>query len=232
MDALRSALFSLIFYPASGIFALGGVLALPFGHKRVQQVAYGWSAFHRACARFILRIDIAMEGALSQGQVIYALKHESFFEAIELPRLLVASPIPFAKAELLRIPIWGRAASNYGMIPVERDQGAAGLRIMAKEARRMKATGRSFAIFPEGTRVPSGCEPALRAGFAGIYKLLNLPVVPVAVNSGHLYQGSPKRRGTITYRFGEIIPAGLERDEVERRVHAAINALNPPAQAE
>jgi 1-acyl-sn-glycerol-3-phosphate acyltransferase len=33
------------------------------------------------------------------------------------------------------------------------------------------------------------------------------------------------RPGTITFRVGETIPAGLKRDEIEARVHASINAL-------
>jgi 1-acyl-sn-glycerol-3-phosphate acyltransferase len=46
------------------------------------------------------------------------------------------------------------------------------------------------------------------------------------VDSGRLWgRGLLKRGGTITFRFGEPIPAGLKRDEVEARVHAAINAL-------
>jgi 1-acyl-sn-glycerol-3-phosphate acyltransferase len=74
--------------------------------------------------------------------------------------------------------------------------------------------------------VPHGERAPLRSGFAGLYKLLGLPVVPVAVDSGPLYHRLWKRRGTITVRFGEIIPPGLPREEVEARVHAAINALN------
>jgi 1-acyl-sn-glycerol-3-phosphate acyltransferase len=34
------------------------------------------------------------------------------------------------------------------------------------------------------------------------------------------------RSGTITYKVGEEIPAGLPREEIEARVHAAINVLN------
>ena len=37
-----------------------------------------------------------------------------------------------------------------------------------------------------------------------------------------------KRKGTITWHFGEVIEPGLPRAEVEARVHAAINALNAP----
>jgi 1-acyl-sn-glycerol-3-phosphate acyltransferase len=35
------------------------------------------------------------------------------------------------------------------------------------------------------------------------------------------------RGGVVTFKVGETIPPGLKRDEVEARVHAAINALGP-----
>jgi len=83
------------------------------------------------------------------------------------------------------------------------------------------------AIFPEGTRVPPGERPELRSGFAGLYRALNLPVVPIAVDSGQLWgRGLLKRPGLVTFKVGETIPPGLKRDEIEARVHAAINALN------
>ena len=97
---------------------------------------------------------------------------------------------------------------------------------MIVSARDKVEDGRPLVIFPEGTRVPHGEEPPLQSGFAGIYKLLGLPVVPVAVESGPVYHRRLKRPGTITYKFGEPIPPGLPRDEVERKVLDAINALN------
>jgi 1-acyl-sn-glycerol-3-phosphate acyltransferase len=97
---------------------------------------------------------------------------------------------------------------------------------MVSQARLRVAEGRPLAIFPEGTRVPHDSAPRLQSGFAGLYKLLGLPVIPAAVNSGPLYHRTIKRKGTITVRFGAPIPPGLERAEIETRVHVALNALN------
>jgi 1-acyl-sn-glycerol-3-phosphate acyltransferase len=145
--------------------------------------------------------------------------------AIDAPGFFVDSA-PFAKQELAAIPGWGLAATWYGMVWVARDQGATALRTMIREAKARSAEGRPLVIFPEGTRVPHGQRHPLQAGFAGIYKMLGLPVVPVAINSGPLYHHRLKRPGTITYRFGEPIPPGLPREEIEARVTDAINALN------
>ena len=111
---------------------------------------------------------------------------------------------------------------------MEREAGAKALRTMIREAQARIVDGRPLVLFPEGTRTPHGQRGPLQSGFAGLYKLLALPVIPVAVNSGPLYHRRWKRSGTITYRFGEPIPPGLPRREVERQVQDAINALNPP----
>ena len=224
MNVLRSLLFYLVFYTGSVFFVLGSVLVAAIAPKHVRVVPDAWSRFHRRCVR-ILGITIRETGSRPAGAALYAIKHESFFEAIDLPTAL-DHPVPFAKEELYRIPGWGRATMTYGSVMVRRDEGAKALRAMLTEARAFAGTGRPLAIFPEGTRVPHGTRPPLQAGFAGLYKLLGLPVVPVAVDSGPLYHRVCKRPGTITLHFGEAIEPGLPREMIEARVHAAINALN------
>jgi len=223
MNLLRS----LAFY---GVFYLGTLVLLvviPFqGERGVRRVAGGWSALHRWCVRHLLRIRIIQQGGPIDGPALYAMRHESFFEAIDAP-CVFGEPVIFAKQELLAIPAWGGAGRKYGLIPVARDEGAKALRDLMRAAKAAKAEGRTFLIFPEGTRTPHGDEGAIVSGFAGLYKLLDLPVVPVAVNSGPLYRSFVKRPGQITYRFGPTIEPGLPRDEVEARVREAINALQP-----
>ncbi len=222
----RTIAFTLAFYLGSIGYVLAALLAWIVRSNRFIPAVEAWSAYHAACARVLLGIHVQFEGTPPAGSVIVALKHESFYDAIDLPNLL-AHPVVMAKAELLRIPLWGTVGRNFGLVGVEREQGARALRTMIAEARRQMDGTRPLAIFPEGTRVTHGTRPPLQAGFAGLYKLLALPVVPVAIDSGVLYNRLWKRPGTITIRFGEVIPAGLPRDVVEARVWEAINALNP-----
>lgn len=227
-NALRSIAFNLYFYLCSTLMGLSIPLFTLFGGRDgAIWICTKWSNMHRWGAVHILGMTIVIEGTVPSGPVFVALKHESMFEAIDLPTLL-PFPAVFAKVELLRLPLWGKAAGLYGLVPVERDQGAKALRAMVSAARTLSQQNRPLAIFPEGTRVRHGTRPALQAGFAGLYKMIGLPVVPVAVNTGPLLHGFWKRRGTVTYRFCETIPAGLPREEIEARVHAAINQLNAP----
>lgn len=225
MSFVRSLAFYLLFYAVSVIFVIAAVVALVLPRHISSKVPDAWSRYHRWCVVHLLGIEVKVEGGPIAGPALYALKHESMFDAIDAP-VLFTRPVAFAKAELFRIPGWGRAALAYGTVPVARDQGAKTLRAMIVEAKRFSGEGRPLVIFPEGTRVPHGKVAPLRSGFAGLYKMLDLPVVPVAIDSGKTYGPTWKRRGTITVRFGEPIPPGLSREDVEARVQREINELN------
>ena len=222
---LRSLAFYTLFYGVSALMVILSVIAVVVRPKALRAVVALWGDWHLWCTQNLLGIKVVLDGELPQGPVLIAVKHESFFEAIDTPRLFT-DPAVFAKQELFGIPGWGHSALVYGLIPVARDNGAKTLRQMLALAKQRLDEGRALVIFPEGTRVPHGSRPSLQAGFAGLYKLLRLPVVPIAVDSGRTYHRAIKRPGQITYKVGETIPAGLPRDEVEARVHAAINALN------
>lgn len=225
-EVLRSLLFYALFYVGSVFIVLACVFTLLVNSsKTFRRTVDSWSLFHRWCMRNVLGITVRVEGTMPDGPVFVAMKHESFFEAIDLPQVL-DYPGVFTKAELMRIPGWGLAGDRYGLITVEREQGAKTLRHMMTAAKKISGQGRPLAIFPEGTRVPVGTKPELKSGFAGIYKLLGLPVVPIAVNSGVLYHRLWKRPGVITYRIFPPVAPGLPRDQAEALVHSAINAYN------
>ena len=229
-DVARSLAFYAIFYGGSVAMVVVAAVLLTFAPQNFRRLANNWAAYHRFCVERLLGMRIAISGALPPGPLLIACKHESFFEAIDMPNL-VPNPSVFAKAELMQLPLWGRAAEAYGLIGVAREQGAKTLRAMLFAARQRTTEGRPLVIFPEGTRVPHGHRAPLQAGFAGLYKALNLPVVPIAVRSGPLYHRLWKRKGTIQINIGAPIAPGLSREDIEARVQVAINSLNSGEQA-
>ena len=226
MAALRSAVFAAIFYPGTLIYVLTILGAVPFGERAVQNRVHAWAKFHYWLVRKILGIRFEWDGVIPDGPYLIAVKHQAMVEAVDTLRF-ARMPVVVMKRELSHMPLWGNAARAYGVIGVDRDAGAAALREMMVEAKKAVAGGRPVLIFPEGTRIPLGEAPPLRPGFAGLYRVLGLSVVPIALDSAKIWpRGFVKRSGTIHFKVGEIIPPGLKRNDIEARVHAAINALN------
>ena len=231
MTALRSLLYAAIFYPATVAWVLVGLLASFFGRRATLAMVLSWTQFHHMLVTRVLGIRTKVEGQVPPGPHLVAVKHQSMLETMEMVRL-THLPIIVIKKELADIPLFGRMTRRYGVIAVERSAGAKALRALVDEGHKALETGRPVIIYPEGTRVRVGESPPLRSGFAALYRTLGLPVVPVAVDSGRLWgRGLIHRSGTVTLKVGEAIPPGLKRDEVEARVHAAINALELAPQA-
>ncbi|MBF0251752.1 MAG: 1-acyl-sn-glycerol-3-phosphate acyltransferase, partial [Alphaproteobacteria bacterium] len=92
-------------------------------------------------------------------------------------------------------------------------------------------------IFPEGTRSAPGKTGTYHPGVAALYKGLNVPVAPVALNSGLFWQrnGFLKRPGRITIEILPPIAAGLDRKvfmaELKSRIEDSSNRLAIEARA-
>ena len=225
MAAARSLLYAAIFYPATLMWVIAGIAGSLFGRRQTLAVVLNWVELHHWLAEHLLGIRTAVEGTIPPGPHLIAVKHQSMFETVEMVRLCHL-PVIVIKQELADLPLFGWLTRRYGVIPVERSAGAKALRALVEEGRETLASGRPVIIYPEGTRVRVGETPEHRSGFAALYRALGLPVVPVATDSGRLWgRGLVHRGGTVRLKIGETIPPGLKRDEIERRVHAAINAL-------
>lgn len=215
----------MLFYAGTTLWVLAGIVASLFGHRPTRAVVLSWVDLNHWLTSRVLGIHTKVEGVIPEGAYLIAVKHEAMLETTEMVRLSKL-PVIVIKRELADIPLFGFLTRRYGVIPVERSAGAKALRMMMAAGKDAVQSGRPVMIFPEGTRVPSGTAPPLRSGFAGLYRALGLPVVPVAVDSGRLWgRGMVHHPGIVTFKVGETVPAGLERKEIEARVHAAINAL-------
>jgi len=106
------------------------------------------------------------------------------------------------------------------MIPVDRGAGSAGLIAMTERARNELANGRQIVIFPEGTRRPAGAEPQYKYGITRLYLGANVPVLPIALNSGLFWRRRSilRRPGTIVAQMLDPIPPGLGEEEFMARL--------------
>ena len=228
----RALAFNLTFYVWT---ALIGALGLPFLlAPRVVTMRFGrfWASSVLVLLRAIVGLDHEIRGLdrLPRGGCIIAMKHQSAWDALILPVVLV-DPAPVVKRELLLLPFYGWYAVRAGSIAIDRKARAGALRLMLAQARPVAAAGRPIVIFPEGTRVAPGERRPYQPGVAALYQALALPLVPAAVNSG-LYWGRRsfvKRKGRIVLEFLEPIPPGRTRPrlmaELERRIETATAAL-------
>ncbi|HEV7287473.1 lysophospholipid acyltransferase family protein [Sphingomonas sp.] len=226
-DRIRTLIFSIIFYGLSVPIVLAAPIIALFGTQRIRRYSMAWAGLGLLLAHQILGIRVAVAGQRAEGPALYAVKHQAMYETLAMAAMLDA-PAIVMKQELARIPVWGWVARQYGVIVIDRAGSAKALRAMMKEARAAVEEGRSVVIFPEGTRTPPGETPPLRSGFAGLYRAIKLPVIPVACETGKVWpRQGPKRPGTVTFLYGDPLPPGLPREEIEAAVHRRINAFEP-----
>jgi gamma-glutamylcyclotransferase (GGCT)/AIG2-like uncharacterized protein YtfP len=103
---------------------------------------------------------------------------------------------------------------------VDRGAGSSGLIAMSERSREELATGRQIVIFPEGTRRPAGAEPRYKYGIARLYAAGNVPVLPVALNSGLFWRRRSWLRppGTIVVEVLDPIMPGLDDESFMARL--------------
>ena len=94
-------------------------------------------------------------------------------------------------------------------IRIDRGAAARAIRSLIAGAKKAVGRGQSVLIFPEGTRMAPGEAPDYKPGVAALYAALDLPAVPIALNSGVFWRRREfvKRPGRIVVEFLEPIPA-------------------------
>jgi 1-acyl-sn-glycerol-3-phosphate acyltransferase len=232
MTALRSLLFNVAFNLWTALVLILGWPVLLLPHGATYWFGRQWVRVSLWLLKRLVGLDhrvLGLEHA-RRGPAIYAVKHQSSWDTLVFA-LLLHQPAYVLKRELLFLPLFGLYLLSAGMIPVDRSGRAAALRRMLAAARRRRDQGRDLLIYPEGTRVAPGARRPYHPGVAALYGQLDLPVVPVALNSGLFWgrRSFNKRPGTITLEFLPAIPPGLPRRafmaELEKRLEGASRRL-------
>lgn len=221
----RSLLFNVLWFVSMPTLLFFLLPRLLMSRESMQGGARLFAGMTSGLLHYVVGLTWRVEGRenIPEGACIYAVKHQSALDTM-LFHLILKDPSYVLKQELAKIPIYGRMAMHAGMISVDRSAGASALKHLVQETRRAAAEGCEIIIFPQGTRTAPGVHVPYQPGVAAMYKSVNLPVVPVALNSG-LYWGRRtflKRPGTMTVSFLEPIPPGLPRKEFMEKLETMI----------
>jgi len=157
-----------------------------------------------------------------------ASAHQSMFETFAL-QIPLDAPIFILKKELLSIPLFGWYLRKIGSIAIIRETTTKeNLNFFDKIKNTIDKENRPLLIFPQGTRIKFGEETSFKKGVGRIYSSLNLPCIPVALNSGKVWPKNSfiKHHGNIHISFLEPIMPGKNKDEfvkeIENKIYSEI----------
>jgi 1-acyl-sn-glycerol-3-phosphate acyltransferase len=234
MRTVLVALAILVLTPVIGglviIASLLGVKDSPTGIY--QWGAKTWARGVNAAAGMRIRVHGAEH--VAAGPRIYVSNHTSWFDIFALASRLHNYTF-IAKMELSKLPLFGRAAREIGMVFIERQNRKAAFESY-REAAAMVRRGKSVIVCPEGTR---GYDYRLRPFKKGPFVLAisaGVPIVPTIVHGVIEVQrkGSMRiRPGVADIHFLEPVdPTGYsyeQRDElaeiVWQRMAAALREV-------
>jgi 1-acyl-sn-glycerol-3-phosphate acyltransferase len=235
MKLLRSIVFVVWLYATMAIVGIGMWPLVMADERNVWRALRTWARLILWGLRWIVGARVKVEGQehLPQGGALIAMKHQAMLDTV-LPSLFLPEPVFVYKAELGNAPVMG-AYLKRNQIGVDRGGHAKALKSVVRGAREAIAKSRQIVIFPEGTRQPLDAFPDYKPGIAAMYKDLNLPVTPIALNTGLIWKpkGIMRSPGDVTIKILPPIPAGLPRDQFMRQLETVIEsecqALLPPS---
>lgn len=236
MNPVRSVIFNIFFFAGSffwSVVLLWALLLPPYACSIVISHVYG--GYITLIEKYILGLRLELRGLENlptDTPYIIAAKHQSAFETLKIPYMrMLRYPVIILKKELTYLPLWGWYPLRMGLVAIDRSSGMTAMNSISKGCKRAIESGRSVAIFPQGTRVAVGAQQPYKVGLAKVYRDLNVPLVPMALNSGVFWGRNSffKKSGTVVFEFLPAIPAGLPplqvMERIEKDIEAASNKL-------
>lgn len=169
-------------------------------HDAINEIADNWSR------RFIEipPITITVEGGEQidpAQQYIVVSNHQSNFDIPVAVQALKPLRTRFiSKIEVSKIPIFGKAAVNAGVVMLDREAARANHEYLNQEVAKGLAIGHSILLFAEGTRSRTGEMGKFRRGAARLALAAGVDILPVVIHG--TYEVNPP--GSLVVYPGEV----------------------------
>ena len=198
---------------------------------RKHELVYPWALFG---ARNWLRLscmNVQVSGAehLDPNQTyVFISNHRSYLDTATLFAYTGRRLGLLAKRELLNVPILGYGMSFVNIMAIDRSNRERALKTVEAATGRIRS-GRSFAVFAEGTRARPGEFLPFKKGAFYMATQAGVSIVPVAIKNTDRLMGKgtgEARAGTIEMIMLPPVPtAGISTDEDVRRLVNTVHSL-------
>ena len=235
MQFLRSLLFNIFFYLALILIFILAIPTLILPNKVTLTCGKMLAYIIIFLIKYILGCKVVFTGLenLNKNEKFFvASAHQSLLETFILQAPL-QYPVFVLKKELLKIPIFGWYLRKIDSIDIVRDTTTKeNLNFFENIKKQIDKGKRPLLIFPQGTRVKFGEKIPFKKGAGRIYEALNLPCVPVALNTGKLWPKNSflKYPSDVHISFLEPIGPGKDKNiflkDLETKIYSAIEKLN------
>ena len=235
MQLIRSILFTISFYLTLIIVFIIAIPTLILPSKATLICGKILAYLILFLLRFILGVKVTfsgLENLKKKERFFVASAHQSLLETFILQAPL-QYPIFILKKELLKIPLFGWYLKKIGSIDIVRDTTTKdNLNFFDKIKNNIEISKRPLLIFPQGTRVKFGEKPPFKKGAGRIYEALNLPCIPVALNTGKVWPKNSflQHNHDISISFLEPIEPGKDKNvfinDLETKIYSSIDNLS------
>ena len=227
MIFFRSLFFNIFLYLGIALASLVASLFLFFKDKYVLFLGRFLSHYVIWILKIFLNTKIefkGLENLKKHEKFFVASAHQSMFETFAL-QIVINGPIFILKKELTKIPFFGWGLKKIGAIVIVRNTVTKeNLNFFDRVKESVNKSNRPLLIFPQGTRIKYKEKVPFKKGVGRIYQTLEIPCVPVALNSGKVWPKNSfnKYPGKITISFLNPISPGLEKEKFIERLQTDI----------
>ena len=227
MIFFRSLFFNIFLYLGIALASLVASLFLFFKDKYVLFLGRFLSHYVIWILKIFLNTKIefkGLENLKKHEKFFVASAHQSMFETFAL-QIVINGPIFILKKELTKIPFFGWGLKKIGAIVIVRNTVTKeNLNFFDRVKESVNKSNRPLLIFPQGTRIKYKEKVPFKKGVGRIYQTLEIPCVPVALNSGKVWPKNSfnKYPGKIIISFLNPIFPGLEKEKFIERLQTDI----------
>ncbi len=227
MIFFRSLFFNIFLYLGIALASLVASLFLFFKDQYVLFLGRFLSHYVIWILKIFLNTKIefkGLENLKKHEKFFVASAHQSMFETFAL-QIVINGPIFILKKELTKIPFFGWGLKKIGAIVIVRNTVTKeNLNFFDRVKESVNKSNRPLLIFPQGTRIKYKEKVPFKKGVGRIYQTLEIPCVPVALNSGKVWPKNNfnKYPGKITISFLNPILPGLEKEKFIEKLQTGI----------